>query len=53
MLVAALGLHAETGRSAWLRYSEWNGITLTQYRQSVPAAVTSLGDAPVIESARG
>lgn len=51
--MAALGLHAETGRSAWLRYSEWNGATLAQYRQSVPAAVVSLGDAPVIESARG
>src|ERR1039458_1196396 len=47
-----MGLHAETGRSAWLRYAELNGASLRQYRDAVPSVVASLGGAAPVESAR-
>jgi alpha-glucuronidase len=42
---AAAGLRAETGYNVWLRYAPG-------YRHAVPAAVGSLGDSPLIGSAR-
>src|ERR1035437_8799390 len=47
-----MGLHAETGRSAWLRYAGLNGASVRQYRDAVPAVVASLGGAAAVESAR-
>jgi alpha-glucuronidase len=45
LLVAALGLHAETGYHAWLRYAST--------RADLPAVVTALGDdSALIRSAR-
>ena len=52
MTVAMLGLHAETGRSAWLRYAALDETAQARYRQSMPAVVVSLGEAVTIESAR-
>ncbi len=52
MAAAAVGLHAETGRSAWLRYAALDESALARYRQSTPAVVVGLGDAATIESAR-
>ena len=43
MTVAMLGLHAETGRSAWLRYAALDETAQARYRQSMPAVVVSLG----------
>lgn len=50
--LVAMGLHAETGRSAWLRYAGLNGVSVRQYRDAVPAVVASLGGAAPVESAR-
>ena len=50
--LVAMGLHAETGRSAWLRYAGLNGASVRQYRDAVPAVVASLGGAAPVESAR-
>jgi alpha-glucuronidase len=52
VLVAAAGLHAETGRAAWLRYAAVGDASARQYRETLPAVVVSLGDAAPIESAR-
>ena len=40
-LLAALGLHAETGAAAWLRYAPLADGARDQYRQSLPAAITA------------
>jgi alpha-glucuronidase len=39
---AAVGLHAETGYNAWLRYAPLDEPALTQYRQAIPAAIVAL-----------
>src|SRR5271157_2238587 len=52
VLVAAAGLHAETGRAAWLRYAAVSDSSARQYRETIPAVVAGLGDAAPIESAR-
>jgi alpha-glucuronidase len=51
-LLAAMALHAETGRDAWLRYAELKGPALHRYRDAVPAALVTLGDAATVQSAR-
>ena len=45
-------LHAETGYDAWLRYAPLEGAALDQFRQAVPAVVSSLDQTPVANSAR-
>ncbi len=45
-------LHAETGRSAWLRYAALSDTASRPYLASLPASVTTFGESPVIESAR-
>jgi alpha-glucuronidase len=54
-LLAAPGLvRGETGYDAWLRYARLEEPALTQYRQSIPALVVTVGDDdPVMNSARG
>ncbi len=46
LLLAAVGLHAESGYDGWLRYAP------IEPNSSVPAVVTTLGDSMVLESAR-
>jgi len=41
----AIALHAETGRDAWLRYSP-------QSPQAMPAVLSTIGDSPMLSSAR-
>jgi alpha-glucuronidase len=50
--VFAAVLHAETGYNAWLRYTPLEGSELRQYRASVPAVVTSIGQEAPVTSAR-
>ena len=50
--IVAGSLYAETGAGAWLRYDALSENAIRQYRAQVPAAVTSYGDSPVLESAR-
>ena len=52
VLVAAAGLHAETGRAAWLRYAAVGDASARQYRETLPAVVVALGNAAPLESAR-
>ncbi|HLI86406.1 MAG TPA: alpha-glucuronidase family glycosyl hydrolase [Bryobacteraceae bacterium] len=47
------GLHAETGRAAWLRYAPLDTQTARQDRESLPAAIVALEDGSIPESARG
>ena len=51
-LAAALGLHAETDRGAWLRYAAQNEGALRQYRDTIPAVLLSRGEAATVQSAR-
>ena len=51
-LVVAAGLHAETGRAAWLRYAALSDDSARQYRATIPAVVVTLGNGASIESAR-
>ena len=51
-LLSAGGLLAETGRDAWLRYEALDEAAARPYRESLPAVVAALGDAPTILSAR-
>ena len=51
-LLAAAGLHAETGRAAWLRYAALGDGPARQYRETMPAVVVRLGNAAPIENAR-
>jgi len=52
VLVAGTGLHAETGRAAWLRYAAVSDGSARQYRETVPAVLASLSDTTAVESAR-
>jgi alpha-glucuronidase len=52
LLVLAVSLHAETGYNAWLRYAPLDEPALTQYRQSTPAVIVSLGNTGPEASAR-
>ena len=51
-LLAATLLHAETGRSAWLRYEPLADGSQRQYRDALPAAVTTFGKSAVLGSAQ-
>ncbi|MCX6635902.1 MAG: alpha-glucuronidase family glycosyl hydrolase, partial [Acidobacteria bacterium] len=51
-LLAAVGLHAETGSDAWLRYAALDDGAIRQVRETLPATLTALSDSPVVESAR-
>ncbi len=51
-LLAALGLHAETGAAAWLRYAPLDDGTRRQYRDALPAGIAAFGNSAVIDSAR-
>jgi alpha-glucuronidase len=56
LVVAALAiacLHAETGYDAWLRYQPLEGAALARVRATLPAAVTTFGDAAPEAAARG
>ncbi len=52
LFTAALALHAETGRDAWLRYAALDEPLRTQYRDSVPPVVAVLGESPVEATAQ-
>jgi alpha-glucuronidase len=45
-------VRGETGYDAWLRYARADAATCRQYRETLPAVVTSLGDAEMVTSAR-
>jgi alpha-glucuronidase len=49
--LGVVGLHAESGYEAWLRYAPLAENAQRQYRQTIPAAVLSLDDALVTRSA--
>ncbi len=49
LLVAAAGLHGETGYEAWLRYAP---VDRAAYETSVPAVAARLGDAATVRSAQ-
>jgi alpha-glucuronidase len=51
-LMAAAGLQAETGYSAWLRYAAPDAAASRQYRTDVPAVVTVLGRAGLARNAQ-
>ena len=51
-VIATIGLRGETGSNAWLRYAELESDGVRQYRESVPAVVTSIGASAVVENAR-
>src|SRR4051812_7474617 len=51
-LVVCCGLHAETGRSAWLRYAALDAAVARQYTTVVPAVVTVTGTGVLGQSAR-
>jgi alpha-glucuronidase len=51
-LLAAAGLHAETGAAAWLRYAPLDDGAARQYREALPAGITALGNSAVVDSAR-
>ncbi len=52
LFLSAALLYGESGRDAWLRYPELDAITASQYRASLPAVVVTLGDSPLLASAR-
>ena len=51
-LLAAAGLHAETGASAWLRYAPLDDGARQQYRDALPAGIAAFGNSAVVDSAR-
>jgi alpha-glucuronidase len=52
LLLAALTAHAESGYDAWLRYARLDEAAALQYRDAVPAVVTTSGGSPVMATAR-
>ena len=51
--LAAVGaVHAETGRQAWLRYNQLEGVTLRHARETVPSVITALTQSAIIRSAQ-
>jgi alpha-glucuronidase len=48
-LLAALSLHAETGRDAWLRYPL--SAKVNEYRATTPAVIFTSSDSPVVATA--
>ncbi|MGP0076223.1 MAG: alpha-glucuronidase family glycosyl hydrolase [Bryobacteraceae bacterium] len=51
-LIAAGAAQAETGRQAWLRYTELKGPSLQQYRETIPSVVTVLNKSAIAENAQ-
>jgi alpha-glucuronidase len=51
-LLAVSGLPAESGLDAWLRYAALDTAAAGQYREALPAVITTLNSSPLIESAR-
>ena len=51
-LLAAGGLHAETGASAWLRYSRLDNTAIGQYRLAIPATITNVSRSELTRSAQ-
>ena len=52
LTLLALGLHAETGAPAWLRYAALEPAARVQYQAAVPATAVLLGDSPVLQTAQ-
>jgi alpha-glucuronidase len=50
VLLAAVGLHAETGRDAWLRYAPLDNAGA--YRATLPAVIATVGESKLVETAR-
>jgi alpha-glucuronidase len=44
--------HADTGYDAWLRYSRLSDAVARPYQAELPATVTTIGTAPVVQSAQ-
>ena len=51
-LLTAGNLFAETGYDAWLRYAALDADACRQYRETLPAAVTSFNDSAIVNSAK-
>ena len=51
-LVAVSGLWAESGLDAWLRYARLDIAAAGQYREALPAVITTLNSGPLIDRAR-
>ena len=51
-ILMAAGLHAETGYKAWLRYAALDEAASRQYREALPAVVTTAGESVIIDNAR-
>ena len=52
LLIAALSLHAESGADAWLRHAPLGEVSARPYRASLPAAIVTFNNSPVIRSAQ-
>jgi alpha-glucuronidase len=50
--LAASSAHGETGAAAWLRYAPLDPAARAEVGKALPATVVTLGDSPVIRSAR-
>jgi alpha-glucuronidase len=52
LFLTAHSLFAETGSAAWLRYAALDETAARPYREALPAAITAIGSAPAVASAR-
>jgi alpha-glucuronidase len=52
MVLVPLGVHAETGAGAWLRYAQLDGTALARMRQSVPPRLITAGPGQLLDTAR-
>src|SRR5262247_3416695 len=52
VLLTAASLHAETGRDAWLRYTELDEASAQHYRDAIPSSIAVLGLDVVEQTAR-
>src|SRR5262245_1584134 len=52
VLLTATSLHAETGRDAWLRYTELDEAFAQHYRDALPSSIAVLGQDVVEQTAR-
>src|SRR5215813_351288 len=52
VLLTAASLHAETGRDAWLRYTELDEASAQHYRAALPSSIAVLGQDVVEQRAR-
>jgi alpha-glucuronidase len=51
-LLGILGVHAETGYDAWLRYSRLDTAASRQYQETLPIVITTVGESEMVASAR-